>query len=142
MSVVDVLERATIPFPELLKGDEVEGMLTYISEQAGFEIRYDSTKKMKIGDAYSADEKNTDIYEIGAELKGSILRTDTHALEYFELEREFPRDEEDDYSSNYFSGLKFSPIPGYELGEHRDEMVQLWDIVRELVNAYCAKRRK
>jgi len=44
--------------------------------------------------------------------------------------------EHQDCDPTYLDTLCFEPIPGYDLNEHRPEIVQLWGNVKELVSHY------
>ena len=44
--------------------------------------------------------------------------------------------EHQDCDPTYLDTLCFEPIPGYDLNEHRPEIVELWGNVKELVSHY------
>jgi len=125
VSLDDILEKSTVRFSEPLTIHEIKKLLEYIAKTLPARISYHASQHFFI---YGKNEG--DLTEPGTP---SVTGTIASLNEIFAT---------DSFSSVPSDGipkislLRFSPIPGYTLTEHRLEIVSLWEDVKTLAEAY------
>jgi len=125
-SLDDMLEKSTIRFPEPLTINETRKLLGYIAKTLPANINYHTSQHFSI---YAENKRVAD--EPGTPSVTGTIRSlkETFAADSFSSK---PSDED----ITRISSLRFSPMPGYELSEHRPEVVKLWKDVKTLAEAY------
>ena len=122
MSLEDLFERSTIALPNPLDLKEAEGLLSYIAKNLPGRIAYTASY-------YRHSMSDGSVQDGSVKLGGMVIKESTFAVDSFESIH-------DRNDTTKIAAIKFSPIPGYELSEHRPENIQLWDDVREMIEKY------
>ncbi len=131
MTVEDVTKRSHIEFPKVIHLERLEDLLKNIANNLSCDIRYEVKTVKGIYKRYPRDLQG----EIGPiDVSGSIVLK-TAASDSFSCGKKF-----NDYTR--FSSLDFMTIPGYDLEEHRKEVVELWDNVRKQIELYFLEKSK
>ncbi|HIH17311.1 MAG TPA: hypothetical protein HA282_00080 [Nanoarchaeota archaeon] len=118
----DLFERSTIALPRQLGLKEAEDLLSYLAMNLPGRISYTANYiRNSMPDGSTQDG--------GVKLGGMIVNDSTFAVDSFESIH-------DGIDTTKIAAIRFSPIPGYELSEHRPENIQLWDDVRALIEKY------
>jgi hypothetical protein len=104
-------------------------LLLKISEGIQGEVKYRVERAKSF--EYNEKEKKSNIDTLKDKSLKNILIKDTKsfASEFVEL---IPSDKDD----SKYSAMRFDPIIGYSVSEHRPEVVKLWDDVRSVVEEY------
>ena len=123
-----LFDRTTIKFPNPLEPDAVEEIFSHLSEEFEYNINY----TIKIMGQLSKGRENSRYVK---SIKGTMSDSKLASLSEFECFGE-------PFSAIYgmFSGIKFSGIVGYELEEHPESMVAMWNTVRTQVNKYFKEK--
>src|SRR3989344_7932877 len=130
MTIDEVISEAEIQFPTLLSRKEAEELLMYIAVKLPGRVHYRTQYSRSI-DPNDCSELQTE----GRALKinGDISRVGSPmAFDTFYIE---PSEED----TSKLRMMKFQLVPGWELGEYRPEIKQLWEDTRGLVDAYFSE---
>jgi hypothetical protein len=124
----DILKRTIITFPTSIGFVDTEKLLFHISEGIQGEVEYsvDCPKSF----AYNEKEKKSKITLRDRALGGVFIRSNKSVTS------EFVKLITSDTESTKYSAMRFDPIIGYSVSEHRPEVVKLWDDVRSVVEVY------
>ena len=133
----NIIGRSTINFPRGLKFKEGENLLEYIAIFLPANVMYRISYNR--GFIHEIEElRENKVNAIGPEnykISGRI-NSRKKAMAFDSFEGIFDRTNEP------FMGIKFTPIPGYNLNEHRKEVIELWDNVRNLIRIYFEAHKK
>ena len=130
MTIDEVISEVEIQFPTLLSRGEAEELLRYIAVKLPGRVHYRTHYSRSI-DPNDCSELQTE----GRALKinGDISRVGSPmAFDTFYIE---PSEED----TSKLRMMKFQLVPGWELGEYRPEIKQLWEDTRGLVDAYFSE---
>ncbi len=124
MALETVLERSTIALPKPLNLKQAEDLLSYLAKNLPGRIKYKAHyyRDIEPGDSPLQDESIGMI---------ATIASDNPLLDTGSFESIVCADD-----PTKIAAIRFSPIPGYDLSEHRPEVVQLWDDVRKLIKNY------
>jgi len=127
MTIDEVISEAEIQFPISLSRSGAEELLRYIAVKLPGRVHY-RTHYSRFIDPNDCSEPQTE----GRALKinGDISRVGSPmAFDTFYIE---PSEED----TSKLEIMKFQLVPGWELGDYRPEVRELWADTRRLVNAY------
>ena len=127
MAIDEVMEKCSTKFPNPLTPRQMQEFLQYAAINLSAEISYDIHDEISL-----RVTKQTQIPEKVHEkvsIDGRISLPGKGMLDRFKIEHR-------DCVPTYLDTFCFEPIPGYDLDEHRPEIVQLWGIIKELVSHY------
>lgn len=136
----EVMERATIEFPEPLNLDSVEELFVYLTEQMDHcSVDYTLKLHKNVGSVIEKEEDEGEQDEQGkSDADEGLLSIAIHGFvrkRFGALGANFSCIGSDN-DPLQICGMRFLTIPGYELKEHRKDEVAVWDEVRENVNNY------
>jgi len=133
----EVIKGSTIRFPRGLTFKEGEQLLKYIASYLPADVDYvASYHKSFIHEL--ENQWTNEVNSIGPKtynIRGKIISR-KKAMAFDSFEGIF------DITNEPFMGIKFTPIPGYNLNEHRKEVIELWDDVRNLIRIYFETHKK
>jgi hypothetical protein len=134
-AIEDILERATIKFPNPLGLADTERLLLCISEGVKGKVNYGlRTPKSFV---YN-EEKGKSEVDVRKNIIGEIIiRGSKNPIG--EAVSILPSEDLADERFIKYSSMRFSIIPGYDVSEYRKETVQLWDDVRSIVEKYFSE---
>lgn len=142
MSISEVIERATINFPKLLNSEEMEDLFRYFRQEAGLEIAYTLRTNKRMGNLSEEPTNDEPAVISSVEISGGITNPRNYAVhDSFESQSFESRRETSDDDLPYFSGIRFSIVPGWNISDYRSEILQLWDETRGLVKRYFAEKK-
>ena len=127
----ELLERTTIEFQESLNQDSIEGFFEYLTSFLGCDINYTLTiqgytKRRGRGEQEILKER----YPI--KVGGTITRLREPNIASVEFNLIL--------AGETFKGLRFSTIPGYDLGEIPEGWVELMEEVQKRASEYFSQR--
>ena len=128
LDMEDIIERTTITFPIPLDIARTEHLLLKISEGIQGEVKYRVERAKSF--EYNEKEKKSKITLRDRALGGVFIRSNKSVTS------EFVKLITSDTESTKYSAMRFDPIIGYSVSEHRPEVVKLWDDVRSVVEEY------
>lgn len=124
-----------IKFPREISTDKAESLLyyisdSYISDSRGCEISYRVDYGKKVGGLYNLENSGVEIRNV--DISGTLSIEGLAGLIGFKLVRNMG-------SYTEFSQMQLDSIPGYTVKEHRPEVVQVWDDLKETIDQYFSK---
>ena len=124
---------STIEFPKPLTLNETRDLLDYLAISLPAEIR--TTIEYLEDRYYFPDEKGLRKSRGNLRISGSIKNVNKFTFDCF-VSRSLRM-----YGSSRIDAINFQTIPGYSLEEHGEDVRQLWDDIRNIVNEYFAERK-
>jgi hypothetical protein len=126
--IEDILQRTTIVFPVPIDFIKAEELLFYISEGIHGKVNYSIDCPISL--VYNEKKEKSKIILRSRALGGVFIRSNKSVTS------EFAKLITSDTESSKYSAIRFDPIIGYTVSEHRPEVVKLWDDVRSVVEEY------
>ncbi len=133
MSIDEVLRKSRIALPEKINLREAEKLLRYIAKKLPAEIQYTLLCNKLLYRDRNNFFKNS--FSFTPEINGKInCLKDSRAFDVFQ----FKSLKED---GSKLDIMQFQTVPEWELNEYRQEIKQLWDDTRKIVDEYFLKKR-
>jgi hypothetical protein len=132
-SIEEILNRATITFPNPLSFANTEKLLHSISEGIQGEVYYSLDYPKSF--VYNENEKKSKVDVKGVNI-GKIVIKDTKNNAY-EVANLTPSHNPLDEKFIKYSSMRFDIVPGWKLSDYKEKgILKLWDDVREIVSYY------
>ena len=139
MTLEEVMEKSRIEFPKAISLKEAEDLLNYLAENLPADIKYHLGQNKSI---LHGNDEHISQYQGSVNITANIaclkIRQFLIVSDSCELKSHF-QDINQFQDTSKFSEMQFQVIPGYNLAEHRPEIVQLWTEVRTVVTEYFKK---
>lgn len=129
----EILEMATIRFPEEIGLEEAQEMVYYVLKKLPGRAHYHCGYHMSAGKSFEYDSFYSQRGTV--DIAGMITREDGSAFDGFN--GIISRGED----TSKFAGMRFSVVPGWDLSEYRREVLNLWSDVRKYVNEYFQEKK-
>lgn len=124
----DLIDRITIEFPGPLTLEQAEDLLEYIARELPANINYDPSQFRNF--FHNPQTGKLEKQEGTARIVGSIINL--KSAMGFNHFLTIPSER----FCGAIEGLRFSLIPDFDLKDYEEEVVHLWDSVREHVHGY------